>query len=87
MVDSYSLEKRLSFVCLVEFAWLEEVKRTTQMVLIFTKQYTSLNLNFRWIEDKLFSAIRKIAGLIYYIYYTIYYLSIYDHNKSEVILL
>ena len=59
------------------------------MVLILTKQYTSLNVNFRSIEDKLFCVIPKIGGLIYYIYYTIYmyYLSIYDHNKSEVILL
>ena len=72
MVDSYSPEKGLSFVCLVEFAWLEEVKRTTQMVLILTKQYTSLNVNFRSIEDKLFSVIPKIGGLIYYIYYIIW---------------
>ena len=43
------------------------------MVLILTKQYTSLNVNFpRSIEDKLFSVIPKIGGLIYYIYYTIY---------------
>ena len=41
------------------------------MVLILTKQYTSLNVNFRSIEDKLFSVIRKIGGLIYYIYYII----------------
>ena len=87
MVDSYSRENVLSLFCLVLFAWLEEVKRTTQMVLIFTKQFTSLNLNFRWIEDELFSVIPKIAGLIYYIYYTIYHLSIYDYSKSEVILL
>ena len=68
--------RRFSFVCLVKFAGREEVKRTTQMVLIFTKQYTSLNVNFRSIEDKLFSVIPKISGLIYYIYYTIYYLLI-----------
>ena len=50
------------------------------MVLILTKQYTSLNVNFRSIEDKLLSVIPKIGGLIYYIYYTIYmyYLSIYQ---------